>query len=185
MILLVEEESDVVALLLRQSRRQTLSALCAPEADVVAISDFLMSSVIEQDACRDIESSLGPSHKTDSQVALSQLKNDSIITNSRPFASKFSYVWDMCYGTALHSPPVKPLFGSRSVALLSLCQGLIEDLRERPGSGTLPSMSLALHCSPQAFLSDPIGGRTSLELAMGSSLSGLYPTSGGTSRWMT
>ena len=48
--------------------------------------------------------------KTDSQVTLTQLRNESVTTRSRPFANKFNYARDMCYGTSLHPASVKAVF---------------------------------------------------------------------------
>ena len=48
--------------------------------------------------------------KTDSQVTLTQLRNESVTTRSRPFANEFSYARDMCYGTSIHPASVKAIF---------------------------------------------------------------------------
>ena len=48
--------------------------------------------------------------KTDSQVTLTQLRNESVTTRSRPFANKFNYARDMCHGTSIHPTSVKAIF---------------------------------------------------------------------------
>ena len=48
--------------------------------------------------------------KTDSQVTLTQLRNESVTTRSRPFANKFSYARDTCHGTSVHPAAVKATF---------------------------------------------------------------------------
>ena len=48
--------------------------------------------------------------KTDSQVTLTQLRNESVTTRSRPFANKFNYARDMCYGTSMHPASMKAVF---------------------------------------------------------------------------
>ena len=48
--------------------------------------------------------------KTDSQVTLTQLRNESVTTRSRPFANKFNYARDMCHGTTMHHASVKAVF---------------------------------------------------------------------------
>ena len=48
--------------------------------------------------------------KTDSQVTLTQLRNESVTTRSRPFANKFNYARDMCHGTSIHPASVKAVF---------------------------------------------------------------------------
>ena len=85
----------------------TLTALSAPEAEVVALSEALMPSVVIHDACREIGLVVGLTPeillviKTDSQVTLTQLRNESVMTRSRPFANRFNYVTCvMC--TSLH-----------------------------------------------------------------------------------
>ena len=44
-----------------QSRRQTLTALSAPEAEVVALSEALMPAIIIHESCRNIGLEVGPS----------------------------------------------------------------------------------------------------------------------------
>ena len=48
--------------------------------------------------------------KTDSQVTLTQLRNESVTTRSRPFANKFNYARDMCHGTSMYSASAKAVF---------------------------------------------------------------------------
>ena len=74
---------------------------------MVALSEALMPSVVTHDACGDVGLAVGVSPeilfvvlKTDSQVTLTQLWNESVTTRSRPFANRFSYVRDMCHGTS-------------------------------------------------------------------------------------
>ena len=113
LVLLVEQQTNRASLLLWQSRRQTLTALSAPEAEVVALSEALMPAVVIHESCRDIGLQVGLSPqvlfvvKTDSQVTLTQLRNQSVTTRSRPFANKFNYARDMCHGTSIHPASVK------------------------------------------------------------------------------
>ena len=115
-MLLVDQKTNRASLLLWQSRRQTLTALSAPEAEVVALSEALMPAVIIHESCRDIGLEVGLSPevlfvvKTDSQVTLTQLHNESVTTRSRPFANKFNYARDMCHGTSMHPASVKAVF---------------------------------------------------------------------------
>ena len=53
-VLLVDQKTNRGSLLLWQSRRQTLTALSAPEAEVVALSEALIPAVIIHESCRDI-----------------------------------------------------------------------------------------------------------------------------------
>ena len=114
--LLVDQKTNRASLLLWQSRRQTLAALSAPEAEVVALSDAIMPAIVIHESCRDIGLEVGQSPqilfvvKTDSQVTLTQLRNESVTTRSRPFANKFSHARDMCYGTSMHPASVKAVF---------------------------------------------------------------------------
>ena len=116
LVLLVDQKTNRASALLWQSRRQTLTALSAPEAEVVALSEALMPAIIIHESCRDIGLEVGPSPdvlfvvKTDSQVTLTQLRNESVTTRSRPFANKFNYARDMCYGTSIHPASVKAVF---------------------------------------------------------------------------
>ena len=116
LVLLVDQATNRASALLWQSRRQTLTAVSAPEAEVVALSEALMPAIIIHESCRDVGLEVGPSPevlfivKTDSQVALTQLRNESVTTRSRPFANKFNYARDMCYGTSMHPASVKAVF---------------------------------------------------------------------------
>ena len=116
LVLLVDQKTNRASALLWQSRRQTLTALSAPEAEVVALSEALMPAIIIHESCRNVGLEVGPSPdvlfvvKTDSQVALTQLRNESVTTRSRPFANKFNYARDMCYGTSMHPASVKAVF---------------------------------------------------------------------------
>ena len=80
LVLLVDQKTNRASLLLWQSRRQTLTALSAPEAEVVALSEALMPAVVIHESCRDkgLEAGLSPQVlfvvKTDSQVTLTQLR---------------------------------------------------------------------------------------------------------------
>ena len=108
----VDENANRASLLLWQSRRQILTALSAPEAEVVALSEALMPLVIIHGACRDIGLVVGITPeilfvKTDSQVTLTQLRNESVTTRSRPFANRFNYAHDMCHGTTLRPAAVR------------------------------------------------------------------------------
>ena len=116
LVLLVDQRTNRASALLWQSRRQTLTALSAPEAEVVALSEALMPAIIIHESCRDIGLEVGLSPdvlfvvKTDSQVTLTLLRNESVTTRSRPFANKFNYARDMCYGTSVHPASVKAVF---------------------------------------------------------------------------
>ena len=59
LVLLVDENRNRASLLVWQSRRQTLTALSALEAEVVALSEALMPSVVIHEACRDIGLEVG------------------------------------------------------------------------------------------------------------------------------
>ena len=116
LVLLVDQKTNRASLLLWQSRRQSLTALSAPEAEVIALSEALMPAVIIREACRDIGLEVGLSPEvlfvvnTDSQVTLTQLRNESVTTRSRPFANRFNYARDMCHGTSMHPASVKAVF---------------------------------------------------------------------------
>ena len=75
-----------------------------------------MPSVVIRDACGDIGLRIGVTPeilfviKTDSQVTLTQLRNESVTTRSRPFANRFNYAHDMCHGTTLHPASVRAVF---------------------------------------------------------------------------
>ena len=106
LVLLVDQQTNRASLLLWQSRRQTLTALSAPEAEVVALSEALMPAVVIHESCRDIGLEVGQSPQvlfvveTDSQVTLTELRSESVTTRSRPFANKLSYARDMCMAQA-------------------------------------------------------------------------------------
>ena len=59
LVLLVDQQTNRASLLLWQSRRQTLTALSAPEAEVVALSEALMPAVVIHESCRDIGLEVG------------------------------------------------------------------------------------------------------------------------------
>ena len=48
--------------------------------------------------------------KTDSQVTLTQLWNESATTRSRPSANRFSHARDMCHGTSMYPASVRAVF---------------------------------------------------------------------------
>ena len=79
---------------------------------------YLMPAVVIHESCRDTGLEVGQSPqvlfvvKTDSQVTLTQLRNESVTTRSRPFANKFSYAHDMCHGASTHPASVKAIFVS-------------------------------------------------------------------------
>ena len=116
LVLLVDEITNRASLLLWQSRQQTLTALSAPEAEVVSLSEALMPSVVIHEFCCGIGLEVGESPrilfvvKTDSQVTLTQLRNESVTTRSRPFANRFNYARDMCHGTTMHPAAVRAMF---------------------------------------------------------------------------
>ena len=116
LVLLVDQQTNRSSLLVWQSRRQTLTALSAPEAEVVALSEALMPAVVIHESCCDIGLEVGQSPqvlfvvKTDSQVALLQLRNESVTTRSRPFANKFNYARDTCHSTSIHPASLKAIF---------------------------------------------------------------------------
>ena len=61
LVLLVDQKTNRASALLWQSRRQTLTALSAPEAEVVALSEALMPAIIIHESCRNIGLEVGPS----------------------------------------------------------------------------------------------------------------------------
>ena len=69
-VLLVNQQSNRASLLVWQSRRQTLTALSAPEAEVVALSEALMPAVVIHEACRDIGLEIDLTHKFSSLLRL-------------------------------------------------------------------------------------------------------------------
>ena len=135
LVLLVDQSTNRASALLWQSRRQTLTAVSAPEAEVVALSEALMPAIIVHESCRDVGLEVGQSPeirfviKTDSQVALTQLRNESVTTRSRPFANKFNYARDMCYGTSMHPASVKAVFepgkGQKADGLTKVLSGAL------------------------------------------------------------
>ena len=90
LVLLVNQETNRASLLSWQSRRQTLTALSPPEAEVVALSEALMPAIVVHESCCDIGLDVGQSPqilfvvKTDS---LTQLRNESVTTRSMHPAS--------------------------------------------------------------------------------------------------
>ena len=54
LVLLVDQKTNRASALLWQSRRQTLTAMSAPEAEVVALSEALMPAIIIHESCRNI-----------------------------------------------------------------------------------------------------------------------------------
>ena len=75
-----------------------------------------MPAIVIHESCCDIGLEVGQSPqilfvvKTDSQVTLAQLRNESVTTRSHPFANKFNYARDMCHGTSIHPASVKAVF---------------------------------------------------------------------------
>ena len=59
LVLLVDQKTNRASALLWQSRRQTLTALSAPEAEVVALSEALMPAIIIHESCRNIGLEVG------------------------------------------------------------------------------------------------------------------------------
>ena len=98
---------------------------CESEKDVNEILegiDFLgarITAIVIHESCCDIGFEVGQSPKilfvvkTDSQVTLTQLRNESVTTRSRPFASKFNYARDMCRGTSIYPASTKAVFEPR------------------------------------------------------------------------
>ena len=74
-----------------------------------------MPAVVIHESCCDIGLEVGQSPqvlfvvKTDSQVTLTQLRNESVTAQPRPFANKFNYARDMCHGTSIHPASVKAI----------------------------------------------------------------------------
>ena len=98
------------------SRRQTITTFSAPEAEIVAMSEGIMTSILTYGAaeflgvCIGVSALLKIQMKTDSDTGLKQLKNHSIMVRNRPLAKCYSYLRDMCYGTLLHPCCVEPAF---------------------------------------------------------------------------
>ena len=159
LVLLVDQRTNRASLLLWQSRRQTLTALSAPEAEVVALSEALMPAVMIHESCRDIiglEVGLSPQVlfivNTDSQVTLTQLRNESVTIRSPPFANKFNYACDMCHGTSMRPASVKAIFEPKKEpkgrwADKSACGCINENFCVRSWSGT--SHSIMCNIVPQ------------------------------------
>ena len=90
----------------------------APEAEVVAMSEGIMTFLLTYDAADFVGVCVGATPqlkiqlKTDSDTGLKQLKNHSVMVRNRPFGKCYSYLRDMCYGTLLHPPCIEPVFQS-------------------------------------------------------------------------
>ena len=116
MVCLVHPETGRYSVLQWSSRRQTITAYSAPEAEIVAMSEGVMTALLTYDALTFLGVSAGitPQLKiatrTDSDTGLKQLRNDSIVVRTRPFGKCYSYLRDVCYGTLLHPPCVDPVF---------------------------------------------------------------------------
>ena len=116
MVCLVHPETGSYSVLQWSSRRQTITAYSAPEAEIVAMSEGVMTALLTYDALTFLGVSAGitPQLKivtrTDSDTGLKQLRNDSIVVRTRPFGKCYSYLRDVCYGTLLHAPCVDPVF---------------------------------------------------------------------------
>ena len=73
------------------SRRQAITAYSAPEAEIVAMSEGIMSSLCKYDPAQFLGVRVGVSPlvkvklRTDSDTGLKHLNNDSIMTRSKPF----------------------------------------------------------------------------------------------------
>ena len=164
-MLLVDDITNHASLLLWQSRRQTLTALSAPEAEVVALSEALTPSVVIHEVCHDIGLEVGVNPEIlfdDSQVTLTKLRNESVTTRSRPFANRFNYAGDMCHVTTLHLAAVKAVFeAGKSQTADGLTKGLngasMNDICVRPGSGSSHSLVVLLSCPSQATILVSVG----------------------------
>ena len=119
LVFLVKPATGNHSVLQWSSRRQTITAYSAPEAEIVAMSDGIMTSILTYDAAEFLAVCvcgggatpfLKIQMKTDSDTGLNQLKNHSIVVRNRPLAKCYSYLRDMCYGTLLHPPCFEPLF---------------------------------------------------------------------------
>ena len=116
MVCLVHPGTGEYSVLQWSSRRQTITAFSAPEAEIVAMSEGVMTALLTYDALTFLGVSTGitPQLKipmrTDSDTGLKQLRNDSIVVRTRPFGKCYSYLRDVCYGTLLHPPCVDPVF---------------------------------------------------------------------------
>ena len=116
MVCLVHPGTGNYSVLQWSSRRQTITAYSAPEAEIVAMSEGVMTALLTYDALTFLGVSTGitPQLKipmrTDSDTGLKQLRNDSIVVRTRPFGKCYSYLRDVCYGTLLYPPCVDPVF---------------------------------------------------------------------------
>ena len=116
LVCMVHPETDEYSVLQWSSRRQTITAYSAPEAEIVAMSEGIMTSILTYDAaeflgvCVGITPFLKIPMKTDSDTGLKQLKNQSIVVRNRPLIKNYSYLRDVCYGTLLHPPCIEPSF---------------------------------------------------------------------------
>ena len=97
-------------------RRQTITAYSAAEAETVAMSEGVVTSLLTYDAAEFLGMSAGVSPqlkillRTDSDTGLRQLKNDSIVVRTRPLGKCYSFLRDVCDGALLHAPCVDPVF---------------------------------------------------------------------------
>ena len=129
LICLVVPGTGEYSVLQWSSRRQTVTAHLTPEAEIVAMSEGIMTSLLTYDAaeflgvCASVSPQLKIRLKTDSDTGLRKLKNDSIMVRNRPFGICYSYLRDVCYGTLL----------LRALILFSK-QERIRRLTEWPGS---------------------------------------------------
>ena len=116
MICLVHPETGNYSVLQWSSKRQTITAYSAPEAEIVAMSEGVMTALLTYDALTFLGVSAGVTPqlkivtKTDSDTGLKQLRNDSIVVRTRPCGNCYSYLRDVCYGALLHPPCVDPVF---------------------------------------------------------------------------
>ena len=117
LVCLVHPETGEYSVLQWSSRRQTITAYSAPEAEIVAMSEGIMTSILTYDAAEflgvcvwGITPFLKIPMKTDSDTGLKQLKNQSIVVRNRPLTKNYSYPRDVCYGTLLHPPCIEPSF---------------------------------------------------------------------------
>ena len=91
MVCLVHPGTGEYSVLQWSSRRQTITAYSAPEAEIVAMSGGVMTALLTYDALTFLGVSAGitPQLKiamrTDSDTGLKQLRNDSIVVRTRPF----------------------------------------------------------------------------------------------------
>ena len=116
LVCLVVAETGEYSVLQWSSRRQTITAYSAPEAEIVAMSEGIMTSILTYDAaeflgvCVGVAPLLKIQMMTDSDTGLKQLKNQSIVVRNRPLTKNYSYLRDVCYGTLLHPPCIEPSF---------------------------------------------------------------------------